>query len=275
MAGLTITVGGNDITAYVDVETIKWEEVGTDRVAVCTFFVRDHSGTVSIAAKDVVDIDDDGTTVFGGVVGSLSRNQEGITKTWFVRCQDFNIYLDETVVASEGYAQGVSDAYILGDGTNGLFPQYRSDINATTYVATLDASMEVVAFAGMTLRECLDDLARRVGARYYVDFDKNLHWFSTESNPAAFGLSTSPNFSTHWPFGGFRHVEDATRLADYVYVLGKEVADWHPSAPSYAPGEYHATSRDQRITTSQGITCLLYTSPSPRDRTRSRMPSSA
>ena len=25
----------------------------------------------------------------------------------------------------------------------------------------------------------------------------------------------------------------------------------------------------------QGITCLLYTSPSPRDRTRSRMPSSA
>ena len=32
------------------------------------------------------------------------------------------------------------------------------------------------------------------------------------------------------------------------------------------------------ITTSHGImmkTCLLYTSPSPRDRTRSRMPSSA
>ena len=25
----------------------------------------------------------------------------------------------------------------------------------------------------------------------------------------------------------------------------------------------------------QGLTCLLYTSPSPRDRTRSRMPSSA
>ena len=25
----------------------------------------------------------------------------------------------------------------------------------------------------------------------------------------------------------------------------------------------------------EGITCLLYTSPSPRDRTRSRMPSSA
>ena len=29
------------------------------------------------------------------------------------------------------------------------------------------------------------------------------------------------------------------------------------------------------MTTSIGDTCLLYTSPSPRDRTRSRMPSSA
>ena len=32
---------------------------------------------------------------------------------------------------------------------------------------------------------------------------------------------------------------------------------------------------DRYIQTKQVINCLLYTSPSPRDRTRSRMPSSA
>ena len=31
----------------------------------------------------------------------------------------------------------------------------------------------------------------------------------------------------------------------------------------------------QIMPTEQGLGCLLYTSPSPRDRTRSRMPSSA
>ena len=31
----------------------------------------------------------------------------------------------------------------------------------------------------------------------------------------------------------------------------------------------------KRIITSESLACLLYTSPSPRDRTRSRMPSSA
>ena len=41
----------------------------------------------------------------------------------------------------------------------------------------------------------------------------------------------------------------------------------------------YVTSIDGRIAiprpTGQGMICLLYTSPSPRDRTRSRMPSSA
>ena len=36
---------------------------------------------------------------------------------------------------------------------------------------------------------------------------------------------------------------------------------------------FDTTLRDGAQT--QGVDCLLYTSPSPRDRTRSRMPSSA
>ena len=41
-----------------------------------------------------------------------------------------------------------------------------------------------------------------------------------------------------------------------VLITATPIADWQPSATSE-------------------FTCLLYTSPSPRDRTRSRMPSSA
>ena len=41
-------------------------------------------------------------------------------------------------------------------------------------------------------------------------------------------------------------------------------------------GTYTAANKDQLIANSgSAFTCLLYTSPSPRDRTRSRMPSSA
>ena len=51
------------------------------------------------------------------------------------------------------------------------------------------------------------------------------------------------------------------------------------AVPSHAmrevAGRYEFSSECVRVNVAKGIDCLLYTSPSPRDRTRSRMPSSA
>jgi hypothetical protein len=248
---LTITVGGNDITDYVQVRSIYLEEVATDAVALCEFDVRDHSGTVGITEKDAITIDDDGTTLFSGEVVDVEDTADGVAKEWHVICQDNNILLDEVGVSGESYAAGTSDADIIDD----LFTTYLSAIDSTTHVSTLDASMEAVAYDGMLLREVLDDLASRTGARYYVDYDKNFHWFSTEAEAAAFDLSTSPDYANTYPFGGFRRIRSAAELANRVYVKGKEVSGWVEDAASVsAYGERETVSRDQRITTAQGVT---------------------
>jgi hypothetical protein len=252
MPGLTITVGGTDITSYVDVSGILVEEVGTEVVATCRFHARDHSGALSLSTKEAVNIDDDGVTIFAGEVAQITDETEGVAKELLVICHDYNILLDETVIESDYFSPDadVSDAAILAD----LFSTYRSDVNAVTYVSTLDAAMEYVKFAGMTLREILDDLASRTGARYYIDYQKNLHWFSSETNNAAFSLSTSPNFSTSFPYGGFQRVRSAAQIADKVYVLGRWVSGWYPTGtPAYDGSTRHAVSRDQRIRTVQGV----------------------
>ena len=63
-------------------------------------------------------------------------------------------------------------------------------------------------------------------------------------------------------------------------VLAKSTQDWGGSTlDQYADGQPEVTVA--RVTIPAGMAlplhehCLLYTSPSPRDRTRSRMPSSA
>ena len=43
----------------------------------------------------------------------------------------------------------------------------------------------------------------------------------------------------------------------------------------YDTDSFIAAAGDDHISFNLDMTCLLYTSPSPRDRTRSRMPSSA
>ena len=70
---------------------------------------------------------------------------------------------------------------------------------------------------------------------------------------------------------------DALELArhDFAHVLAEAVQSLFPGTqitfgPSTDDGFYYDFSPADRP-----FTCLLYTSPSPRDRTRSRMPSSA
>ena len=61
-----------------------------------------------------------------------------------------------------------------------------------------------------------------------------------------------------------------TRITSHV--LGYDL----PEALGYSQQYYNKrTAHLVEVETDEGITCLLYTSPSPRDRQKSRMPSSA
>ena len=60
------------------------------------------------------------------------------------------------------------------------------------------------------------------------------------------------------------------------FWTGFEIIDDKDVVISYElPTTYHLTSGNQMLAYEVIITCLLYTSPSPRDRQKSRMPSSA
>jgi hypothetical protein len=234
----------------VDVHSIEIESEATHLVGLTRFTVRDHSGTVSIAAKDAVSIAAGGANLFAGEVAEQAPQADGVSVVWTVTCQDNNILLDERTIQGAQVNAGLADSAII----HTLFDMYRSDIDSTTYVETIDASMEALEFAAMTLREIMDDICSRTGGRYYVDADMRLHYFSSEANAAAFGLSTSPNGSTSFPLGDFKRAESASRIVNRVFVQGKGVWGWVEDAASIAVyGQRHGVSRDQRITTSQGV----------------------
>ena len=65
-----------------------------------------------------------------------------------------------------------------------------------------------------------------------------------------------------------KKLERQRRMREYVYV-------WFKKAGHDEKMWVRITSGDKKNDQHTKHTCLLYTSPSPRDRTRSRMPSSA
>ena len=69
---------------------------------------------------------------------------------------------------------------------------------------------------------------------------------------------------------------------DHFHISPREYRDFRPDDGS-GPQGYRPSTQDTNTSvkttlnfnSGNNIICLLYTSPSPRDRTRSRMPSSA
>lgn len=230
MAGLTITIDSADVTSYIDVRSITIESSAESGVATCEFIARDHDGGLSLSCKNEIDIDDDGTTLFAGEIVDLVPQADGVIAEYHVICHDWNILLDERAFEAESWGAGESDSDIIDE----LFTEHRSDIDSTTYVATVEASMPEIAFDAITIREALEELCGITGARFYVDFAKNLHYFSTEANAAAFSLSTSPNFATSFPMFNCRPRESAAKLATRVLVRGKEIATWRTDAGGVA-----------------------------------------
>ena len=92
------------------------------------------------------------------------------------------------------------------------------------------------------------------------------------TSPAAFALS--PDIVISQVYGGGGNAS-ATLRNDYIELFNRgaaavNLAGWSVQYTSATGTGLFSTN----VTTLSG-TCLLYTSPSPRDRTRSRMPSSA
>lgn len=248
---LTITIQGVDRTNHVDIWSLRIEEEATDGlVGVCRFDYINPSAITDIAAGHSVVITAPSTTLFGGEVVEVTAIPDGLSRHFQVVAHDYNILLEETVVPSQSYSAGQADSAIIAD----LFSTYRSDIDAVTYVSTLDASMVSFDWQGMTLREILDDICSYTGGRYYVDYDKYLHYFASETNPAGFYLSTEPDFANSFPYGDFQEQESLGQLANKIYVLGDGVSGWVQDSSSIAVyGERHAVSRDMRISTAAGV----------------------
>ena len=125
------------------------------------------------------------------------------------------------------------------------------------------AELEVMgADLHMRLQQNAMDLALK--NRELVTLDLNNINLATAMN----NLSVSLRYAAKEKKNAAKKLEIVTRTAyNAEMVLSAEgIPNWRMIQPAWAA--YSKICRRSRI-------CLLYTSPSPRDRTRSRMPSSA
>lgn len=252
---LAVVIDAVDKISILTRDSLRIEQAADTFVATANFTLTDRAGTTDVNMKDSIEITDGATVYFKGTVASVELQVITITdkigRFIHVECQDYNILLDETVVENEVYDDlEWADDEIIDD----LFTTYLPAINSVNEVAQLDPAVDEMILIAVTMKDALNALASRTGGRFYVDFDKELHYFDAEGSAAAFDLSDVPAGGDPKGYESFRVREDGYQLANSFYIVGEDVEDLEEDATSKAAyGTLQVPIRDNQLNTDAGV----------------------
>lgn len=163
------------------------------------------------SAGDEIEITDGAETIFSGIVLSIEQHIRGIKVEYEITCKDWAHYLDRKLV-NERY-ESTTVAAVIED----IIDTYTTGFTYANVQGT--QTVNSAAFNRIPVSDCLERLAELTGYSWYVDFEKDIHFFPKNSDPAPFMLSTDGG---NHVWDSLEVTEDLSQLRNSIYVIGGE-----------------------------------------------------
>lgn len=211
---LTVTIKGVDRTKYIDWKSLRIQNVLTNRVDSCDFLIKkygDKTYEPSLGQEVVVTLD--GTKVFGGVILTIDKDMTSYKSLGIkVKCVDYTRILDGRLVTESYENQTV--AQIITDIINTYAP---SGFTTTNVNGSFNVSY--ISFNYQPISKCLKQLAEQINYDWYVDYDKDIHFFAKEDNAAPFAVEDDTGT---YVAGSLSMKYDNSQVRNVVVVEGGE-----------------------------------------------------
>lgn len=235
---LVITIGGSDKSDYIELSSIRKTDAINSNPDVLEFKIR-QAGTKNYkpSLNDEVIMTRSGTKIFGGVITRIKQTVEGAKNiAYLITCNDYVKYLNRQLVTNRYEGDTVED--IITD----IVASYSSGFT----VNNVDCPIEIdsVAFNRLKIGDCIQKLADLVSYSWYVDYDKDIHFFPKNNETAPFNLTDD---SGNYIYESLEHLEDLSQIRNKILVEGGEVE-----------GEERTITRDGSEVSDEGVLDLQY-----------------
>lgn len=222
---IQITANGTDVSSSVDYNSIQLNLVLTKEVSTLVFNVK---GNGNLPGKYMGQIGDiiyfnettivNGTTVttaiFGGTVTEIERvnnsagSQGGILLTDEITATDWGFQANAKLI-TQSFSDMDPGAIVQAIAPAGY--------NATTYVQFAGYNITTIKFNYEQFTQCMEALANQIGFQWYVDANKNIHFFLAENNNAPITIDDTS--------GGFEYNTldvdmNLANMKNSVFVIG-------------------------------------------------------
>lgn len=235
--GLTVKLAGQDITRYVQEETIDIQDTlgqgqgagagGGGRATVCKMTVKLGPLIPAIGAGTTITTpqlvrnaelqvwDANGALIFGGFATKYDDVTDKTTVKTTIECHDYWQSLDRIVV-NEIFS-GANDNYVFVY----LLNKYAPWIDTSLIQGAAAYQFPSLSFRNTTLRKALQKICDATGYIAWIGFDKKAHYiFPSQAQPAPFSLSETPDFHSSFQMGFESVTIDDNAVINRVYFYG-------------------------------------------------------
>ncbi|MER0170347.1 MAG: hypothetical protein DU489_07035 [Nitrosomonas sp.] len=212
-----VTIDGTDRTSSVQFKSFRKRDVLNQQADSCEFDVKKYGSlTFTPTVGEEVSVVRNSTTIFGGVITRITETIEASTIiTYHVECVDYSQYLKRHLV-TERY-ENMTIADIVAD----LVANYTTagdSITSTSTTSTL--TIESISFNRLNVADCLQKLADAINYVWYIDYDKDIHFFAKNDELAPFSLTDTSN---NYIYNSLEIIDDLTQIKNKVLVQGGEI----------------------------------------------------
>lgn len=183
-----IIINGDDVSHLVRKKTPKFNNAITDEIDYGSFLLQDVSGVYKplagsniTAFKGKIEDDEMPEKIFGGIVTRAPQTKMGTSLFKYnVNCLDYSKRLNNKLALKSYTSQ--TGGYIVKDLIDTYMPEF------TYENVDCDIVIDSIKFNYMPVGLCIERLAKLIGYEWYVDYDKDIHLFSQETNTAPYDL---------------------------------------------------------------------------------------
>lgn len=207
IAGVAVAYGKSNDAYKIDDDTLRISDIINEVPSTCSFTI--HGFTPTKGQTVIVELDS--ARIFAGQIVNVAQSQATSTALvhYQVTCTDFTWLLGNILIRTRYANMSASD--IAEDLITTYGP---ADFTVTNIEAGLDV-VDEISFSDVSVAAALTRLAARIGGYWYLDYDKDLHFFTSETSDAPDELNTS-----HGTLLDFRYSVDLRPLLTRVYGEG-------------------------------------------------------
>lgn len=212
-SGVQVYIENSNQSKAIDVSTLQIDNILTSQVDTAKFTIKQY-GTKHTFIPEVgeeVMVFNNFKKIFAGLVIKITQHADDYKVILYdVECQDYTRVLDRKLVADVFTNTSIAD--IITSLRDDYFPDF-----TLNNVVNADLIVSYIAFNYATISTCLQQLATIVGYDWYVDYDKDLHFFGADEELAPFNLNDNDG---SYVFNSLQIRNDNSQLRNRIYVRG-------------------------------------------------------